>query len=91
MRVFNTDPLFFSPLIKYLLKQRRKLILRNSKGTSSLTEILYESGTFDEQTIMSRTSHRSNAARTFKRASSTLVKAGSDALQLPIGEPEYKI
>lgn len=26
---------------------------------------LHESGTFDEQTIMSRTSHRSNAARTY--------------------------
>ena len=39
MRVFNTDPPFFSPLTKYLLKQRRKLILRHSKGTSSLIEI----------------------------------------------------
>ena len=36
---------------------------------------LHERGTFDEQTIMSRTGHRSTAVRTYKRASSTLAKA----------------
>ena len=40
---------------------------------------------------MSRTGHGSIAARIYKRASSTIVRAGSDALQPPIGEPEYKI
>ena len=55
---------------------------------------LFQTGTFDEQTIMSRTGHRSTAVRSYKRPSSSLVKTMSDALQLPSGElelPEGKI
>ena len=63
----------------------------NHSGKVTCATQLYESGRFDEQTIMSRTRHRSTAVRTYKRASSTLVKAVSNALQPPIGERECKI
>ena len=46
----------------------------NHSGKVTCATQLYESGTFDEQTIMSRTGHRSTAVRTYKRASSTVVK-----------------
>ena len=52
---------------------------------------LYESGSFDEQTIVSRTGQRSTAVRSYKRAVGTMVKAVSDALQPPSGEPECKV
>ena len=39
VRVSNRDPPFFSPLVKQLLEQRRKLIRRNSMDTSGLIEI----------------------------------------------------
>ena len=55
---------------------------------------LFQTGTFDEQTIMSRIGHRSTAVRSSKPRSSSLVKAVSDALQPPSGEseePESKI
>ena len=46
-------------------------VYRSGKVTCATQ--LHERGTFDEETIMSRTGHRSTAAH--KRASSTLVKA----------------
>ena len=39
VRVSDRDPPFFSPLVKHLLEQRRKLIRRNSMDTSGLIEI----------------------------------------------------
>ena len=69
----------------------RRFTNHSGKVYNTCAAQLYESETFDEQTIMSRIGHRGNAPRTYKRASSTLVKAGSDALQPAIGEPEYKI
>ena len=39
VRVSSRDPPFFSPLVKHLLEQRRKLIRRNSMDTSGLIEI----------------------------------------------------
>ena len=54
----------------------------NHSGKVVCATRLYESGTFDEQT-MSRTGHRRTAVRSYKRPSSTLVKAVSDARQPP--------
>ena len=39
VRVSNKDPPFFSPLVKHLLEQRRKLIRRKNMDTSGLIEI----------------------------------------------------
>ena len=39
VRESNRDPPFFSPVVKHLLEQRRKLIWRNSMETSGLIEI----------------------------------------------------
>ena len=55
----------------------------NHSGKVTCATQLYESGTFDKQTIMSRTGHRSAAVRAYKRPSSALVKAVSDTLQPP--------
>ena len=63
----------------------------NHSGRLTCAKQLHESGTFDEQTMMSRTGHRSTALCIYKRASSTLVKVVSDALLPPIGGPESKI
>ena len=66
----------------------------NHSGKVTCATRLFQTGTFDEQTIMSRTGHRSTAVRSYKRPSSSLVKAVSDALQPPSGEleePEGKI
>ena len=49
---------------------------------------LFQTGTFDEQTIMSRTGHRSTAVRSYKWPSSSLGKAVTDALQPPSGDLE---
>ena len=47
---------------------------------------LYESGEFDEPTIMAKTGHRSTAAsiRSYKRPSDELLQKVSDALQAPM-------
>ena len=55
----------------------------NHSGKVTCATQLYESGQFDEQTIMARTGHRSSAVRAYKRPSSTLTKAVSNALQPP--------
>ena len=63
----------------------------NHSGKVTCATRLYESDTFDEQIIMSRTGHRSNAVRSYKRPSSTMVKSVSDALQPPtVAEPDGK-
>ena len=60
----------------------------NHSGKVTCATRLFQTGTFDEQTIMSRTGHRSTAVRSYKRSSSSLVKAVSDALQPTSGELE---
>ena len=60
----------------------------NHSGKVTCVTRLFQTGTFDEQTIMSRTGHRSTAVRSYKRSSSSLVKTMSGALQLPSGELE---
>ena len=55
----------------------------NHSGKMTCATRPYESGQFDEQTIMSRTGHRSTAIRSYKRANSSLMKSVSDALQPP--------
>ena len=70
----------------------RRFTNRSRKVTCATR--LFQTGTFDERTIMSRTGHRSTAVRSYKRPSSSLVKAVSDAIQQPSGElekPEGKI
>ena len=66
----------------------------NHSGRVTCATRLFQTGTFDEQTIMSRTGHRSTVVRSYNRPSSSLVKVVPDALQPPSGgleEPEGKI
>ena len=54
----------------------------------------FQTGTFDEQIIVSRTGHHSTTDRSYKRPSSSFVKAVSVAQKPPSGEseePEGKI
>ena len=60
----------------------------NHSGKVTCATRLFQTGTFDEQTIMLRIGHGSTAIRCYKRPSSSLVKAVSDALQPPSGELE---
>lgn len=66
----------------------------NHSGKVTCATQQYQMGTFDEMTIMSRIGHRTTAVRSYKRPSSTLLKAVPVALQPPSGEseePEGKI
>jgi hypothetical protein len=94
---FGSQPVGINTLSKYLnamctaanisLEGRR---FTNHSGKVTCATRLYKSGTFDEQIIMSRTGHQSNAVRSYKRPSNTLVKSVSDALQPPVLEPDAK-
>ena len=95
---FGSQPIGINTLSKYLktmcvaaninFEGRR---FTNHSGKVTCATRLYESGSFDEQMIMSRTGHRSTAVRSYKRPRSTLVKSVSDALQLPaIAETDTK-
>ena len=47
----------------------------NHSGKVTCATRLFQTGTFDEQTIMSRTGHRSTAVRSYKRPSSSKGKS----------------
>lgn len=93
---FGTLPVGINTLSKYFssmcsaanidIQGRR---FTNHSGKVTCATSLYEKE-FDEQTIMSRTGHRSLAVRSYKRASSTMVKAVSDALQPKFTAQENK-
>ena len=87
---YGVHPVGINTLSKYLQSMCKEAKINmegkrftNHSGKVTCATQLYESGTFDEQTIMSRTGHRSTAVRAYKRPSSTLVKAVSDTLQPP--------
>ena len=66
----------------------------NHSGRVTCATRLFQTGTFDEQTIMSRNGHRNTAVSSYKLPSSSLVKAVSDSLEPPSGEleePEGKL
>ena len=95
---FGNQPIGINTLSKYLkamciaakinLEGRR---FANHSGKVTCATRLYESGNFDEQTIISRTGHRSAAVQSYKRPSVSLMKSVSDALQPPpVLEPDSK-
>ncbi|CAH1242695.1 Hypp6952 [Branchiostoma lanceolatum] len=56
--------------------------LTNHSGKVTCAAQMFAAG-FDEQTIMSRTGHKSSAVRTYKRQSSSLLQEVSGSLQPP--------
>ncbi|XP_066288271.1 zinc finger MYM-type protein 3-like [Branchiostoma lanceolatum] len=60
--------------------------LTNHSGKVTCATQMWAAG-FDEQTIMARTGHRSNAVRAYKRPSSELLKDVSNQLQPPQPSP----
>ncbi|XP_019637242.1 PREDICTED: zinc finger MYM-type protein 2-like [Branchiostoma belcheri] len=61
--------------------------ISNHSGKVTCATQMWEAG-FDEQTIMGRTGHRSNAVRAYKRPSNTLLQDVSNKLQPP--KPQHK-
>ena len=100
-RSYSEQPIGINILSKYLklMCTEAKINMDGRRFTNHFGKVicstpLFQTGTFDEQTIMSIIGHRSTAVRSCKRRSSSLVKAVSDALQPPSGEseePEGKI
>ncbi|KAI8496541.1 hypothetical protein Bbelb_258400 [Branchiostoma belcheri] len=64
--------------------------ITNHSGKVTLATQMWEDG-FDEQTIMSRTGHRSTAVRAYKRPSDSLLMDVSNKLQPPLPKPKSPI